>query len=370
MNIEVITPLHIGTGEELAFLDYISAKGTLVVADSEGLITSLSNHGKLEEFSNEITTSANVGSTNLKTLVKKHGLWNSADIAAIEAYQVKKAYTLNAEKKPSIRPFMRTAGHAPYVPGSSIKGAIRTAVIYKLVKDIKERNERFFYDEVVKNYIYALTKTRPNKMNRAGKFFESLLQDYTLSALNRCPNTDIMRAVHISDSTPLDRNSLHLFKVHILNKKDTFDELQEMAIHLECLPPNAKISFKCSIDKHILSEFEKTGKNVPFKSEKDLIDACKEFSQDIIAYERDYFGDIRNNSCQKVKDFYDSCDANIRIGLGSGIISNTIYLLMPEKERELLQKAYRRASRNIPTSRKVVMDKNTISSVLGWGRIS
>jgi len=349
-------------------LEYISAKGTLVVADDEGLVAALAEQGALEAFSADITESVQAKSTNLNTLIKKYGLWTPKGISSIEAYRVKKEYKLDETKKPSIRQFIRTTNNAPYIPGSSIKGAIRTALLYSYLKKIKEENDRYFYNTIVPEYVKALQKTPQRKMKRAARFFEGLFQSFSIGNASRYgPNTDIMRAVHISDTIPLDKNALELKKVHIFNKKYQPQGKRTIAIHLECISPETSLSFSCSIDKNVLEHFEGTGKELPFKNEKGITSACETFSKDLIEYEKTYFESI--GPCSSIYNYYSRCNANIRIGTGSGLVANTIYLLIPENKREMLKKAYPHYSQGMPTSRKVVMDNETISAVLGWGRI-
>ncbi|MDD4281991.1 MAG: type III-A CRISPR-associated RAMP protein Csm5 [Candidatus Methanofastidiosa archaeon] len=370
MKLQALSPIHVGTNKEFDVLEYLSVKGLLVVADDERLVETMAHVGALEMFNADLIATMRSKTTTLLSILKTHGLWNSKGIASIEAYRVKKDYALDNEKKYSIRQFMRTPDYLPYIPGSSIKGAIRTAVLYGILKKAKEENEQKFDYTFVSKFEEALRITPKRKMNRAASEFERILQTYPLTRDSRpSPNTDIMRAVRISDTAPLDKDALELRKVHIFNKGKDAHELQKMGIHLECIPAGSTLEFDCTINKTILADFEAVGTgSLPFRKESDLVKACETFSRDLWEFESSYFESERE--CTRIYDFYRSGKGTIRLGAGSGLAATTIFMLMPESKRHLYRQAYDRYTEGMPTSRKVVIENDAPSTVLGWGTLS
>lgn len=136
LQCEILSPLHIGTGKEIEPLDYVIAGERLYRLSFERFVTDMAE-GERKAFEG-ILDKGNL--LEIRKYVEERFNKESDTLYSVEvSTQIKNLY--NAKKgdiqnQLLIHPFIRTEGdYVPIVPGSSIKGAVRTAVISKLAAD-------------------------------------------------------------------------------------------------------------------------------------------------------------------------------------------------------------------------------------------
>lgn len=128
-----------------------------------------------------------------------------------------------------IKAFMRDAFSRPYIPGSSLKGALRTVLLVKMLLD--GSGTPSLPDDITrKNSAHDIEARCLNTLNR-----KSRPQD----ALN-----SIMSGVSISDSAPIDQKDIVLAK-----KIDIFSggEKNPLNISRECVRPGTAIKFSLTL---------------------------------------------------------------------------------------------------------------------------
>jgi len=144
---EILSPVHIGTGSEIEFFDYLIKNGKFYKIFFDDFLFNLG-----ESERNKLLTLINQNNLlDLRKFIISN--WNpqrfpfeySCDVSE----EVNKFYANNInniENQLLINPFIRTTTKKiPYLPASSLKGAIRTAVISELaknkIKNSKETND-------------------------------------------------------------------------------------------------------------------------------------------------------------------------------------------------------------------------------------
>lgn len=127
-GIETLTPLHIGSGEKAIFgLDYYLEGKKVIFIDLPKLIDEIRNEKEREELFGAIR-SKNIG--NIKFLAKKYKK---------EIYAIENKADRDVLVRKGADTILKTSNYV-YIPGSSIKGAIRTAIIYNRTGE-KDREE-------------------------------------------------------------------------------------------------------------------------------------------------------------------------------------------------------------------------------------
>ena len=136
----------------------------------------------------------------------------------------------------NIRTFIRDAYGNPYVPGSSVKGALRTIILQKLIL-----NDKGHPDMDTKSKYFA------------GDFDKAISNRYIntlkLHKVATNPLNSIMRGIRISDSRPLSNSDLTLSKkidVHT----DGFNK--DIPVVRETLKPQSEIQLKLTLDQGLL----------------------------------------------------------------------------------------------------------------------
>ncbi len=117
----------------------------------------------------------------------------------------------------------------PYLPGTSLKGALRTALAWHAWGELGLRPER--------------TRLNPNPRFAA--------REYERIIFGPDPNHDLLRALHVSDSAPVGQDRLILINVRVLHR----DGKMASPIELEAIAPNTVFHFTLKLDLALFSEW-------------------------------------------------------------------------------------------------------------------
>lgn len=135
LSCEILSPLHIGTGDELDPLNYIIKGDTMHRISFDRLIGRIDDTERtaLESLIDEGDL------LKLRTFVVRHPQALSEPVCSVSVtpalVKLYNAKLNDIQNQLLIHPFMRTqSGATPFIPGSSLKGAIRTAVVSELAK--------------------------------------------------------------------------------------------------------------------------------------------------------------------------------------------------------------------------------------------
>jgi len=311
---------------------------------------------------------------------------------------------LNAPNKTR---FIRNGeGHA-YIPGSSIKGAIRTAVVYAMLEEHKRQTKIDYLNDTYLNSMLDGKSTIPSDTKsgfdtRKGmdkKLLESILEDFELIEKDNCGSpvmlhrgkidngsiTNLMRAILVSDSTPIPHIQKNLvdedIKIIMLDNPNSCGErgLNKNALpyaikenRKQCYEPNQQpiITFKITIDHEILRSFSEntTLQKFPIIIQNlyDIKKIIDKFFTAVWKAEEEYYLDfltIYSNNIreekmiEKVLDFYDNETntypkllPNINIGLGSGMLCKTLLIAVKEE--------YQIKIRNLQMTQRQIENQN------------
>jgi len=135
-----LTPLHIGAGEALEAYEYVVIDNKLYSFSPEQVLGRLSPPEQ-EEFINLLGT--NLGQLHYFLRGRKELVVAKSNYSIPMTNEAHKLYTerlSNPRSDLTIHPFIKT-GYKPFIPGSSLKGAIRTAILYTKARcPIREYN--------------------------------------------------------------------------------------------------------------------------------------------------------------------------------------------------------------------------------------
>lgn len=230
-SIEVLSPLHIGSGDRMSPLDYAVMTGesvrTVVVYDFASL---------------GVTDAAGV--EQLLRYVKPGTEWSALTQRAKELggpnpdSAVRYIIPMLTRGEPEdILPFVRNCNDQAYVPGSSLKGAIRTALLYCWAME----NWRTFEQLVVDTVNQA---PRPRR--------EQVARRLEARAFGRDPNHDVMRALRIGDSVPVPaEGSLRRREAVVRSTRVGSSGEEALRQWLEVVRPKASVRVRISLDRHL-----------------------------------------------------------------------------------------------------------------------
>ncbi|MBK9462551.1 MAG: type III-A CRISPR-associated RAMP protein Csm5 [Sphingobacteriales bacterium] len=225
IKLTVLTPLHIGAGTEKRMavgIDYfyMPDEKKVYIIDTNKLFAALRQKGAdLSIYSQMI---AQKQTENLRNYLFDR---LKIPIASISS----KAYPINNTPENEINTFIRSGLNQPYIPGSSLKGAIRTAVFHHLY-EIHEKDYRG-------NLI--ITKRDEQQTIFADKAEQHLIGSF---------DNSIMRHIKVGDAACED-NQLQLLFVNLfdLSLEEESYWRDDICVTAETLKAKENTNFRLSI---------------------------------------------------------------------------------------------------------------------------
>ena len=195
ITLKALSPVHIGTGIEYSPLEFVlnTDKGNtdwLWRIDPSRFLSSLS-----EERRDQFVAAVNNTNFDLKRFAQ------GMDLRPMRRYIVRD-FT-GRSSIPAVRECIKTADRA-YIPGSSLKGAFRTALLWSVAKD----DERF---------VSAIREEARERINKGtiGKRYEESVFNCSNEKYN--PTYDLLKFLAVSDFMPKAVNKIRLDKVRTLS---------------------------------------------------------------------------------------------------------------------------------------------------------
>jgi CRISPR-associated protein Csm5 len=354
-HIETLSPVHIGNGKKLGLLDYALFSGGFHRVDISSLLKD--NDLDIEEFIVSTSDFESIGNyqSQIKHILKNH-------------IQYSLSVSNNARGslgRKDIFEFVKTAGNV-YLPGSSLKGAFRTALFYSLLNgpsDLYEKAVRYLKDD-----LECRSKAGPSS-----KIEKMIFGDTT---------HDIFKSFQISDTEGISCSCLNVDTVDVVNLSPSgslFVKFNQLA---ETVKIGTRFYSSIHIDDFFFSE---QADELGFGNKKHYIDNyikhCRLYSDDLIDYEYEFF-ENHNDQYNDLLDFYDRLydihDDNdncflLRLSWGSGWQSMTAGRLFEKDETfwNLLREKYRLGRLHVPvfpkTRRLVKSDDHYYP--LGWVKV-
>ncbi len=420
-KLKILSPLHIGCGDKYSGLNFILHDGKLFSIDANVFINALDRQkadkfiswidrctdaiDKLESQKwtlkkarppanpNEIRTVNDAlrkqrQNFTLKKFVEENGV-NLQQITAQALYftDIQDGVYNDSEINSFIKQMNR-----PYVPGTEIKGAVRTAILYCALMDnqqilswLKNKLEQFQREHAndiarVKNEKKPDQRTK-NKLVEAMAEIEAAFQAEVLCCKPNDAKYDVMKYLHISDSALLnpDRNLA-------VSYVKPFNISQSFSTFYEYLKPDIEVSLPTFAleNTHSLSiKLENMAFTEPHKKIVSGLDiilrSCHRFTNDLLAEEISFFkAHGKANIASQLERIakINRPDAPvIRIGKDEGFNSLTVGLAVKKLAPDLYENVLIHATKNksydashggpLPKSRKIVY-WNGSETTAGW----
>lgn len=253
--ISTLTPVHIGSGEDYYPSNYVIDGGVLYHFGDTGLLAALDGN-ELKQLAQLAERRGDDGIQQLQAFIhgRKGKLREIADHAVPVADGVAQLYAArigqtaqregggrNVQNKLAIqRSAYNPLTQTSYLPGSSIKGAIRTAIL-----DFLNRGEPLPPQE-------RGTSNKPVK-NAVNRDLQGRLLGYPP---NRIPD-DPLRLLQVADASYAHADGLHGLEIRFAvnrknkpSKQQSKAEQQNLYQLLECVAPNRIRAFELAIGLH------------------------------------------------------------------------------------------------------------------------
>ena len=378
-KLETITPVHIGSGETMNQIDGYYANGRWSHIDLDKVLA----HPNADI--NALTSEMSQRDFRWSDYFSRHNM----DAAALSTYNILCA---QSPETTDIREAIKAVGNRPYIPGSSIKGALRTAFLSNLI----DEDDTLFQDnlEHLVNLSKQPARRNPRKETPANKIERD--------AFGKDPNHDLLRALQVSDTEQIDCNSLEIGMAWTITLDQSnklvqkIDNGQEYKNFVQQIQPKQTLTFTLKIDELLFREREKTRLDFNEQQQRiltDMAEVCRSEANALMESEQDFFDYYK---FPNIPEVYDALiDQNttlpegaffLQIGWGTGYRANTVTSAFTESEEapeELLlnlQKRFRLGesrgkrgqydSREFPKTRRILYRGPNPIAPLGWVKIS
>jgi CRISPR type III-A-associated RAMP protein Csm5 len=155
VKIHILTPVHIGSGEQISSIEYMLQNNKFIKLNMNALFES-------EEFKPFMEKFINSSGIAITDIVK------DIDLRRYASYQLdmhSSARNYLFQRTPHIKAFIKSAGRV-YIPGSSLKGAILSALAYNKGREKGIRRERELKELVSFTIAEASRSPRKDRFSR------------------------------------------------------------------------------------------------------------------------------------------------------------------------------------------------------------
>lgn len=326
MCLKVVTPINISDGIMLGAKDYLydSRRQKVFFLNLHQWHMFIYKHMLLEKYESYLANFRDKQS--LLEWLQMQG-YDIDDVRTVITSEAQATVNLmDNEKKKTLNDINRHIQQPEgslYVPGSSIKGVFRTAILYSLLQkrqDIKVKYWRQIQEKISSNYFKPYRDFNKLISDLENEFLHTLrLVDGNIRSNNAV--CSVMRGLQVSD-TYASRN----MQTAILQKVDGgFDKFgkaspKKLPIFRECMLPKAELFFDVKIEKAVMS-------TIGINTVDDLLKATHSFFAAVTdllqqAFEKEY-----------QEAFQGVAAGNMFLGGNTGFLSKTLLaMLAPDKD--------------------------------------
>ena len=326
MCLKVVTPINTADGIVLGAKDYLydSSRQKVYFLNLHQWHMFIYKHMLLEKYESYLANFRNKQS--LLEWLRMQG-YDIDDVRTVITSEAQATVNLmDNEKKKTLNDINRHIQQPDgslYVPGSSIKGVFRTAILYSLLQkrqDIKVKYWRQIQEKISSNYFKPYRDFNKLISDLENELLHTLrLVDGDIHSNNAVYSA--MRGLQVSD-TYASRN----MQTAILQKVDGgFDKFgkaspKKLPIFRECMLPKAELFFDVKIEKAVMS-------TIGINTVDDLLKATHSFFAAVTdllqqAFEKEY-----------QEAFQGVAAGNMFLGGNTGFLSKTLLaMLAPDKD--------------------------------------
>lgn len=377
-QLQTLTPVHIGSGETLNHIDGYYNNGRWYPIDLEKVLAHPSTD------LNALTSEMARRDFRWQQYLQRHTI-DPADVSHD---------SLACQQSPEtgeIQAAITTLGKRPYIPGSTLKGAIRTAVLAEILDTSDPVYKRSLAH--LEHLIEQGPRGNPRREQPA-RGIEQL-------ALGKNPNHDLLRALHVGDTLPRAADALEIGVAWTLTLDENnqlvqkIDNGRQYKHFVEQFQSGQHLTFTLKIDEHLFRNTEKTRlgfNDLQEKTLKEIAEVCRSDSDALMRSEQFFFDDY---NLSEIANFYDKLIRInntllegaflLQIGWGTGYHANTVTSLFTEVEeapvdpmdiRERFRLGESRSRRGhyderaFPKTRRILYRGQNPIAPLGWVKIS
>jgi CRISPR-associated protein Csm5 len=367
-QITVLSPLHIGSGTKLKRdFDWLARNDRVYIFDHNTLFDVVLQRAEADKGADAAALTTTLMAMDLPDL-EKAGWLERGDFHDEKSSLFR--YVLRGQPHlAEISEQIKGAFGRPYLPGSSLKGALRTVLAWG---------------------VYTKTKRQPD-LRRLKPSRSWAAQPLEQAVFGPNPNHDWLRALQVSDGPALPPDSLHLegVRVYPTARQRSGSGLD---LDVEVIHHGTTFTVPLTIDEYGFQE--EAARQLRWQGQRDwltrLAELGREHARQRLQLEAEYFKSERHpvgvrRFYHELIDIFSKLKSNefiVQIGWGGGWDSKTFDGLLKQDARAFEQRVLknrnyrmlRRESRRksgdtFPACRRLVLRNNELVLPLGWIKV-
>ncbi len=247
LRLTVLGALFVGSGERIAKSEYIADReaGKIFVMDEHKLLNGLQERRLFTAYTNAVMAAqSGKYSFDLFTFCRDNSIprnvysgWAKYAISISRSDDLRKADIYSCVKDPY---------GLPYIPGSSIKGALRNAVLNAVIMRQRDRFSDIAQQTESETFIKRAAYLKRQSGIVDERAFHTLNKDTDIKRSNAV--NSIFKGLRVGDSKPLSLNDIALCR-----KIDVLPDNSENKLNLyrECIKPKTVVECPVEIDAGI-----------------------------------------------------------------------------------------------------------------------
>lgn len=391
VSLQVETPLHIGSRHGLLHsMEFIHENGWVYVVDEEKLGRFLLEKDLLNKFS-QAAYSGKLRRRGIAAFIREN-LRNlpKGFAESVASYKI----LGGSSNMGQFRPFIRDGQNRIFLPGSAIKGALRTAVIYKSLKEGDVKKWREEVEKKLRELERVSGHERSQKIKKLSEPMQKeILQRYLLGNLQenegKHQNRDLLRCLKVRDAYPAKgiKLDVRVIPVRFLAKGENGSFYwsknprgsDELIVWVEAVVSG---TFETELiwDRELFERFQENnpGKSPNVRSVEDVLKCVLQMNCDLMEFEKEFFGGKPSgegrSAALRLGQWYRSLPGGLwfRLGYGTGMLSTTVNLLWDEALRQKIRNTcgHDRGKEPAPKTRRVGQIKDGEVLPLGWVKLA
>ncbi len=380
-TVQCLSPVHVGTEERLGGHDFLVLRGALYRVDADRLL------GELEQAREARDRYLTGGLAQIAQWLQQGDRLRRLSVYSCPVPR-------DPRPREDVRPFLADPLGRPYLPGTELKGAVRTAVLWQRISQTRDRTELARRVGRTRNRRGEEEAQRDRRS--AGEWLEETL-------LGEDPRRDALRVLRVGDSTPAPAPGLRVYPVLVVARQSaglglmespgsrgqrsryTQDVGRAVASFCECLHDGVEVRVRVEVDRFLLGSRDRWGTDARFL--ESWPEACNAFARSVAERERQWWtqaGSAAPPSLRQLADavtrFYTELLGRLQslppghvvlnLGWGGGWRTKTVAELFGEDVVRRLVEQYqldrRSGSRPFPKTRKVAWVQRDRFFPMGW----
>lgn len=357
ISLTTITPIHIGSGRKYSATEFLVKGKELYKVDINKVFLKLD-----EKTRAEFVTRLEDPNFQLGSFLQGMNI----PLSEIKLYSCNLKTDLKTGLPNEINEYIKTHGGA-FIPGSSIKGSIRTAILYNLIdeKDIYKIDR-----------IFDLGYRQRDR----DREIQTFIDGFFVGETNRQPSSysSFLRFLQITDTETTNNLSVYSIKALRCERRGwSWYKRHGRDVTLFSEVIDAGKNLRAEVSEHYDPDiYKKLGlrKKERYIDMANIKEFIYNFSADLIEHEIEfsekYHIDFLSDFYKQVKSKNTKDSPLLKLGHGSGFLATTIGLKLKKHPQvfEKVRKGLRGKSYpyEFPKTRKIVVEENT---PLGWVKL-